>query len=110
MMDGVGVVPEQTKIRRRRLHPRETLNRLARIHDTGRVAVFGHHPHALDVLVLIDQLFDDIQVWTFAPERHRNHLDAEFYADAEVAVVAGHRTQKRDSRLTAPRPGAVTDT
>ena len=65
----------------------------------GRVAVLRHAPHAPDAGVLAHQPLDHVHVGPVVGHRHRDHLDAEVLADGEVAVVAGHRAEKRDARL-----------
>ena len=68
---------------------------------------FGMHHMPTDRFVLADQPLDHFEIGAGVGHRHRDHLDAEVLADREVAVVAGHRAEKRHARALRPRTRAV---
>ena len=68
---------------------------------------FGTHHMPLIAASSATSRSTTIHVGSVVGQRHRDHLDAEVLADREVAVVAGHRAEKRDPRLARPRPRAV---
>ena len=60
---------------------------------------FGTHQMPLMHRIRGDARFDGVHVGPVLGHRHRDHLDAERFADREMPVVARHRTQKPDRPL-----------
>lgn len=97
VVDRVGVVPEQAEVAGGRLHPGQALDHGVGVDRAGRVAVLRYAPHALDARVVGDQMLDLVHVRAIVVQCHRDQLDAEFLADGEVAVIAGHRAEEGGS-------------
>ncbi len=102
-MLGVGVVPEQAKIRRRRGHAGEASHHLRRVGDAGGVAVARYAPHTHHGGVLARPLLHLCQVRAFVCHVHRDQLETEMLGEREVAIVTGARTQELERSAIAPR-------
>ena len=106
-MNGVGVVPEEPEVRRRRRHSHERLDLLDAEARAGGVRVHRHRPHATDAGIRNDQSTNLVKVEAPIDERHRGHADAEILADREVTVVAGNGAEERQSVHVAPGTGST---
>ena len=102
MMNAVGIVPEDTEVRRSRLEFREAADRLIRVGIAGRVAVLGHAPDSLDRLVLAHQLLDHVHIGAAGIRGNRDHLYAKILCDRKVPVIAGNRAKELDLVQLAP--------
>ena len=70
MMDGVGIVPVDTEVLRRRLQARKAADCLVRVGISGRVGILGNTPDSLDGLVGGHQFLDHIHVRSGLQHRH----------------------------------------
>ena len=93
VMNRVGVVPEQTEIRRPCAHRGQPADRFGGIHLPARVGVFWHAPHPFHRRIG-GQRFDRVHVGPVPGQRNREHADAVFLAQRKMAVVTRHRTDE----------------
>ncbi len=103
MVKTVSIVPEQPEVRRRSRHRSETPYHLVRVDRAARVAIERHAPDALDSRIVCYLRFHEVHVRTVVVQRHVDHADAERRADREVPVVTGHRAEKSNIVVFAPR-------
>jgi len=96
VMQGVGVVPEDAEIDGAGFHGGETANGFVGIDFAGGIGIFRDTPDGFDGWVG-DEGFDFVHVRAAAGERDGDHADAEVFADSEVAIVTGNRSEKSGS-------------
>ena len=88
LMDAIGVVPDDGKIRGGRLQMGKAADGLVGINDTVGVGIFGNRPDELD-LGILHQLLHHVHIRAFGSHGNGNQLRAEELADLEMPVIAG---------------------
>ena len=101
MMHAVGVVPENAEVIGGGRHGGQAAYNLVGVGYTAGVGVLGNAPHALDSGIAGYQGFYHIHVGAVFQQRHVDHVNAELFADGEVAVVARNRANPLDAVLVA---------
>ena len=102
VMDAIGVVPEDAEIVSSAGHGRQATNDFLGIGDAPGVGVLGDAPDALHSLALGDDSLDLIHIRAVFVHLHGNHLDAERFRDAEVAVVTWNGANPFDAGVLRP--------
>ena len=77
-------------------------DRAAGVTPAASKAAAGAFEHCPVARLLGHGLFDRVHVGPASGEAHGHHADAEPFADCEVAIVARHRTEKRDGATGGP--------
>ena len=93
VMYTVGVIPVDTEVTCSRLETCETTYGLIAVAVALRVTVLRNAPDALDGVVFLHELLDDVHIRTGRCHRNVDHLDTEVLGDAEVTVIARYRTE-----------------
>ena len=101
LVDAVGIVPHEHKVRRGGLHGGQPVDGLKGIGNARGVGVFGHVPHAPDLRVP-DQALHFVHVRAGLRHPHRDQLHAEGLRHLEVPVIARHRAQPLHPVQLAP--------
>ena len=103
MVHTVGIVPENAKVWRGRLHARKAPHGFIAVGIAVRVGIQRHTPNALHGAVL-HQLLHKVHVRPLRPHGDIQHLKAKLLRHAEVPVVTRHRADKFGRRACFP-PG-----
>ena len=92
-MHGIGIVPENFKIRLGGFHRRQTAHHCIGIGVAVGVGIFRHTPNALYRRVLHKALHQ-VHIRAILMHRNQQKLHAEIFRDAEMAVITGCRAQE----------------
>ena len=106
LVQAVGVVPHQGKVRRGGAQGGQPVNDGVGIDDTLRIGVFRHAPDALDGRVAHGGL-DGVHVRAVRRHGNGDKLHAERLRHAEMAVIARCGAQEADDGLLRPRARRV---
>ena len=93
-MDKIGVIPENSEIRRFGRKVRKSFYHFVRIGLPGRIGKFWYAPNAFDGVVLANKAFDQIHVRPVFFHGNADHFNPEMLADGEMPVVAGNWAKK----------------
>ena len=96
LMDAVGVIPHDGKIRRGGLHGGHADDGFLGIDDALRVGILGHAPDALDGIVGGNEALDLVHIGAVVGHRNGDVLDTQVSGNSKVAIVTGNRTQELD--------------
>ena len=94
MMDGIGIIPENTEIRCGRLQCCETSYSLIGVGIALRVGVFRYTPDTLDGRIFRHQLLYHVHIRSFGCHGHIDHFNSEMLCDSKMSVITGYGTQK----------------
>ncbi len=97
---GVGVIPEDAKVRSG-FHVGESTGHFFTVSDACRVAVARDTPNPLDGRIC-GQGFDMIHIWPIVIHLYIHQFKTKVRCNFEVAVVAGRGAQEADGALLAP--------
>ena len=107
MMNGVGVIPKNSKISCPGLHVRQTLDDVGRIDHPGRIAVFGNAPDTFDIRIPGNQILNRVHCRAVFLHFDWNHFDAKIFANKKMTVVSGAGAQKLNLRKLSPGRSTV---